>query len=355
LSYCSSFRWWRDSSPFSRLSNPSFGAQGDLPVHYHLTRAFNQSLADGDWLPRWAGLLDGGRGDAFFTFLSAALLLAGRCISAQPAYRHHQRAQIVSFFCLLLAQSTPTFLPESSLSAGKVCWPPRSFVLLPAYSLITLHRAFVPNGLALCFVPLVLLATHRLLLGEKLKSAFALFALSLSAIICTHAITTYLCAIAVGLMTLTYLPEAKWAGLKDVILAGLAVLALTAFFWMPQQIELSWVNVKLQTAQQDFRNYFLFAPAPDNNRFRQSWAELNYAASWVTLLQTAVVWLVGLASWRKAKTRSDQLLLRFCLALSLSACLSHCRFRACCGNTCQAWLICNFPGACNRSLACVRG
>jgi hypothetical protein len=301
---------------FSRLSNPSFGVQGDLPVHYHLTRAFKQSLADGNWLPRWAGLLDGGRGDAFFTFYPPLLYWLTATLARGLRTDIINALKIASFFCLLLAQINAYLFARVFFTRRQSLWAAALFVLLPAYSLITLHRAFVPNGLALCFMPLLLLATHRLLLGEKLKGAFALFALSLSAVICTHAITTYLCAIAVGLMVLTYLPEAKWAGLKNVVLAGLVVLALTAFFWLPQQIEMSWVNVKLQTTQQDFRNYFLFAPAADNNRFRQSWAELNSAASWITLLQTAVVWLLALVSWRKTKTRSDQLLLRFCLTLS---------------------------------------
>lgn len=302
---------------FSRFSNPSFGAQGDLPVHYHLTRAFSQCLAEGDWLPRWAGSLDGGRGNAFFTFYPpifywlAAVLARGLRTDLISALK------LATFLCLLLAQINAYLFARIFFTRRQSVLAAALFVLLPAYSLITLHRAFVPNGLALCFVPLVLLGAHRLLLGEKLQSAAMLFALSLSAVICTHAITTYLCAIAIGLMTLSYLPEAKWAGLRNVILAGLAALALTAFFWLPQQIEMSWVNVKLQTAQQDFRNYFLFTPAPDNNRFRQSWAELNYAASWITLLQTAVVLLIGLAGWRQSQPKNTRPLLRFCLALSL--------------------------------------
>ncbi|MGH9800720.1 MAG: hypothetical protein ACRD82_10175, partial [Blastocatellia bacterium] len=53
---------------FSRLTHPAFGVQGDLTLHYHITRSYAQSFSEGDWLPHWAGLLDGGRGDALFTF-----------------------------------------------------------------------------------------------------------------------------------------------------------------------------------------------------------------------------------------------------------------------------------------------
>src|SRR5262245_49207940 len=53
---------------FVRITHPAFGIQGDLPLHYHITRSFVRSLAEGDPMPRWAGLLDGGYGDALFTF-----------------------------------------------------------------------------------------------------------------------------------------------------------------------------------------------------------------------------------------------------------------------------------------------
>src|SRR5262249_5746746 len=146
---------------FSRLSNPGFGAQGDLPVHYHLTRAFNQSLADGDWLPRWAGILDGGRGDAFFTFYPPLFYWLTATLARGLHTDIIGALKIVSFFCLVLAQINAYLFARVFFTRRQSLLAAVLFVLLPAYSLITLHRAFVPNGLALCFVPLLLLATHR--------------------------------------------------------------------------------------------------------------------------------------------------------------------------------------------------
>src|SRR5205085_10192732 len=94
---------------FSRLSNSSFGAQGDLPVHYHLMRAFNQSLTDGDWLPHWAGLLDGGRGDAFFTFYPPLFYWLTSALARWLHTDIISALKIVSFFCLLLAQINAYF------------------------------------------------------------------------------------------------------------------------------------------------------------------------------------------------------------------------------------------------------
>lgn len=301
---------------YARLTNPTFGAQGDLPAHYQLTRAYAQSMAEGDLLPRWAGVLDDGRGDAFFTFYPpifygltalAAKLLQTDFINA---------LKVSTLLCLLLAQINAYLLARNFFPKTASVFVAALYVLLPAYSLLTLHRAFLPNSLALAFVPLALLAAHRLLLGEQTKSATALFAFSLSLIVLTHVITTFLCAIAVGLLALCYLPEAGWRGWRNLFLAGLMALALTAFFLLPQQLEMGWVQVKLQTAQQDFRNYFLFAAAPDGNQFRQAWAELNRAASWITVLQTALIALIGLALWRKSQPRAQRLLVRFCVALT---------------------------------------
>src|SRR5215467_13261782 len=53
---------------FVRITHPAFGIQGDLPLHYHAIRSFERSFSEGDLAPRWAGLMDGGRGDARFTF-----------------------------------------------------------------------------------------------------------------------------------------------------------------------------------------------------------------------------------------------------------------------------------------------
>src|SRR5262245_17573456 len=53
---------------FSRITHPAFGIQGDLPIHYHYARSYERSFSEGEVFPRWAGLLDGGRGDALFTF-----------------------------------------------------------------------------------------------------------------------------------------------------------------------------------------------------------------------------------------------------------------------------------------------
>lgn len=64
---------------FARITHPAFGLEGDLPFHYHITRSYARSFDEGDLLPRWAGLLDGGKGDPFFTFYPPSPTYRARC------------------------------------------------------------------------------------------------------------------------------------------------------------------------------------------------------------------------------------------------------------------------------------
>src|SRR5262249_52223257 len=159
---------------------------------------------------------------------------------------------------------------------------------------IALHRAFFANALALSFVPLALLGAHLLLGEERRARGFAIFTLSFSAIILTHPITTYLSAIAVGFLALSHLPKFGWRSGARLAGAGLVTLALTVFILWPQWVEASWVQMGLQTVQQNYRNYFLFAGSPNSDRYREGWAGVNYIASVITILQTSMALLLGL-------------------------------------------------------------
>lgn len=297
-----------------RLSSPSFGAAGDLAFHYHFTRAFQQSLAEGDWLPQWAGLLDGGRGEALFTFYPPLCFWLTAKLAQLGQTDLLNGLKLTTFLCLLFAQGSAYALARAFFNQRTSALAAVLFALLPAYPLITLNRALLPNALALCFVPLVLLAAQRLLAQENVAAALLLFAFSVSAIVSTHVVTTYLCALAVALLTLSHLPTAGWRGIRNLALGSGAAFLLTAFLLVPQKLEIDWVNVKVLTEQHDFRSYFLFAPPRSASAYHQAWASLNEAASWITVLQTALVALLGLLLWRKPLPAAQKLLVRFCLA-----------------------------------------
>src|SRR5262249_48435541 len=206
--------------------------------------------------------------------------------------------KIVSLLILVIAQISAYIFARQFFSRRSSLIASLIWALLPAYPLIALHRAFFANALALSFVPLALLGAHLLLGEERRARGFAIFTLSFSAIILTHPITTYLSAIAVGFLALSHLPKFGWRSGARLAGAGLVTLALTVFILWPQWVEASWVQMGLQTVQQNYRNYFLFAGSPNSDRYREGWAGVNYIASVITILQTSMALLLGLICQR---------------------------------------------------------
>ncbi|MBP6824277.1 MAG: hypothetical protein KA368_22205 [Acidobacteria bacterium] len=287
---------------FSRLTHEAFGVQGDLTLHYHITRSYAQSFAEGDWLPRWAGLLDGGRGDALFTFYPPLCYFISALLMKLFSLDVLSSIKAVTFLTLLIAQISAYLLAREFFSRRLSLIVSLGYVLLPAYPLIGLHRAFLANAFALSFMPLALKWAYRLfnhnqddLNHQRINTIF--FALSFSVIILSHTITTYLTGLTIGFLALSYLPRMGWRGLMRLTIAGLFALALTAFFLLPQIVEANWVQLKLQLVQQDYRSYFLFAKSLSADRYRQAWAGVNDFTSYLTLTQTLTGALLAMLCW----------------------------------------------------------
>jgi len=279
---------------FARITHPAFGIQGDLPVHYHISRSFERSFSEGEMWPRWAGLLDGGRGNALFTFYPPFSYLLITAIMKLLGSDALTSLKVISALALIVAQGASYILARRFFNRRQSLICSLTYVLLPAYPLIGLHRAFIANAVALSLAPISLLGASLLLSGERRARGLAIFAIGFSALVLTHAITTYLCAVVIGLMALVYLPQVGWRGIARLVGAGIVTLALTAFFLWPQWVEAGWVQIGLQTVQQDYHNYFLFANSPDGSRYRRGWTDINYIASVITIAQTSLALLLGL-------------------------------------------------------------
>ena len=308
---------------FSRLTHEAFGVQGDLTLHYHITRSYAQSFAEGDWLPRWAGLLDGGRGDALFTFYPPLCYLASALLMKLFGLSVLSSIKAVSFLVLFIAQASAYLLAREFFNRQRSLVVSLAYVLLPAFPLICLHRVFLANAFALSFAPLAVKWAYRLLVGtepgavatgltelprpSRYRSRFctAAFALCFSAIILSHAITTYLTGLTVGFLALAFLRQSGWRGILLLAKAVFLALMLTAFFLLPQIVEADWVQLKLQLVQQDYRNYLLFAPPPNDSRYRQAWSGFNDATSYLILAQSLTGLLLALSCW--PKFRRDRL------------------------------------------------
>jgi len=292
---------------FSRLTHPAFGVQGDMALHYHITRSYAQSFAEGDWLPRWAGLLDGGRGDALFTFYPPLCYFVSAVLMKVFSLDVLGSIKAVTFLTLLLAQISAYLFAREFFSRRLSLIVSLGYVLLPAYPLICLHRVFLANAFALSLMPLALKYAYRLLSHDPAEPTHprikvVLFALSFSVIILSHVITTYLTGLTIVFLALAYLPRTGWRGILLLAKGTALALLLTAFFLLPQIYEANWVQLKLQLVQQDYRNYFLFAKPLNADRYRQAWAGVNDFTSYLTLTQTLIGALLALLCkpmWRR--------------------------------------------------------
>src|SRR5262245_20923132 len=215
---------------FARVTHPAFGLEGDLPIHYHITRSYERSFDEGDLLPRWAGLLDGGNGDALFTFYPPLSYLFTVVVKKLLGVDILDSLKIVLVLILVIAQASAFCFARAFFNRRGSLVVSLFYVALPAFPLIGLKVCLFSNAFALSLVPLAMLGAHELLVGERRARGLAIFALSTSGIILSHVITTYLCGLAIGIMSLTYLPQVGWRGLARLAASGLLVFALTAFF-----------------------------------------------------------------------------------------------------------------------------
>ena len=300
------------------VTHPEFGVRGDLSLHYHILRAYALSVAEGNWLPRWAGVLDGGHGDALFTFYPPLAYLISALWQKLFGLDLLTALKYTTALSLFGAQASAYFMARAFFERGVSLLFALVYVTFPALPFLGLNRCFFANAVALSFVPVALRGAYELLLGKRLRLGLSAFALGLSGVLLSHVITTYLCGIAIALLALVCWPQAGWRGVLRLAAGGGVVLALTAFFLAPQLLEFSWVHAELQTLKQDYHNYLLFAAPTDAGKYRQDWAVLNGLASAATLAQICLALLCLLACWPLLfKNERAALLLRFGLVLDV--------------------------------------
>ncbi|HZS06389.1 MAG TPA: 6-pyruvoyl-tetrahydropterin synthase-related protein [Blastocatellia bacterium] len=303
------------------LMSSGFGLGADLSHHYYLTNAFARALAEGEWVPRWAGVLDGGRGDAVFTFYSPLFywlsggLVAGFGVDTLTALKS------LLFASFVVAPASAYLLAREFFGVRASILAALTYVLLPAYPHLALHRGFLSNALALSLVPLALLGAYRLLSSGPQWGGhgpgLVIFAFSFGAIILIHSITAYLCSFPIALMAVCCRAQAGWQGLRRLSVGVLMALSMTAFFQVPQLLEMKWVQADLELTQHHYRNYFLFAEAADTSRYRQIWAGINDIVSVMTLALAALVLLLGVAAYRMMRRSGQSPLWWWCTGLAL--------------------------------------
>lgn len=314
--------WWRWSAP-------GYGVQGDLPLHYHITRNMVEGMRMGEWGLDWAGLLEGGRGSSLFTFYPPLFYWLTGIISLGSGVSILGSLKLATMLILVFNQWTVWRLAAFYLARrGEDQWGGWSRLAasligtgLPGLALIGINRGFLPQALGMGFLPLVIEGAARILGGERGRGARMSLVGGLCGVVLAHAISAYLTVVALGLLLVSeggWRERIWWRRVGKV--AGLCLLSagLTAFFWLPQVVEIGWVKMDMHIEKQDYHDYLLFAGVANDSPYRRAWQGLNEVAGLVTLGLSGLVLVAGLLAWRWPRGESrERSLIRFGIACAL--------------------------------------
>lgn len=288
-----------------RLSGAAYGLQGDLPLHYHLTREMVRGMSEWQIGPGWAGLLDGGRGDSFFSFYPPLFYWLSSALIWSTGISILWSLKLMTVMILIFNQAMAWVLARNFLGRWQSLTASLLYPLLPGLALIGLNRGFLPQALAMGFLPLAIAGAERICRLEYGRRAEMLFLAGICGVVLTHAISAYLTALAIVLLVAV---SSRWRDRRVIIRLTRMVLlggGMTAFFWIPQVLEMRLVQIGRQVARQEYGDYLLFAPAAGDSVYRQSWHGLNDVASGVIIAQTVLVLIASIMVRKmsgKAKT-----------------------------------------------------
>lgn len=294
----------------------NFGTQGDIPLHYQVTRVMGQALREGTGWIEWAGLLDGGRGDRFFTFYPRLFYWLAALPEWILGLSRWSSLRLAILLVIVFNQATAYCLARRFFGPRESGWVGLGYVLFPGWAMIGLNRGFLPQSLGMGFLPLVVLGVVDLLGKERRAKGVGWLIVGLCGMAMTHVLSSYLAHLVVGVLGAGTLlgwlglkfrrGRREGGGLRETGLPRLALgvgwsAGLMALVWLPLLQGLSEVQVGLQVARQDYRDYLLFAPAADGTAYRMAWAGFNDVASLVVLGQTALVGILWLGLRREGQ------------------------------------------------------
>jgi hypothetical protein len=316
-----------------RWGGEGFRTQGDVPLHYHLTRVMGVAFDEGRIWVEWAGLLDGGRGDRFFTFYPRLFYW----IAALPEWllglSSWRSLWVAMLWIILFNQWSAYRLARRFFGRWESGWVGLGYVIFPGWAMIGLNRGFLPQSLGMGFLPLVILGLVDLLGKERRGRGLGWLTVGLCGTLMTHILSAYLACLiigGIGLATLVPWVVDRWRGKGESLegtglprlVTGIAwSVCLTAIIWLPLLVGLGEVQIDLQVARQEYQHYLLFAKPADGTAYRLAWAGFNDVASLVILGQSALVGLLWAGIRRQGRPFDwlvDRLLLLMLGGLALA-------------------------------------
>lgn len=202
---------------------------------------FDETLRSGVWYPRWLGGMNYGYGAATTMFyapfvyysLSAAHALFGDWVRSVEA---------VVLLAAIGSAATFYFYAKSFLSRVASAVAAMLYLLLP-YRLIDLyHRGALAELIAFVWMPLIMLMLTAAVKRPSTRSMI-LGAIAYGLLVVTHPPVAYAFSVSLAVFVAVWAVKSKsW---RPVLSGGFIVMlggALSAFYWLPAILEMSYVN-----------------------------------------------------------------------------------------------------------------
>ncbi len=220
---------------------------------YHLLRlaVLDRAVASGTLLPRWAPEMLLGFGYPAFNFYGPASyylaeILHWAGLGLQPAF-------VLAFAVAVVAAGYGAYLLARDIFDVATPWPALTVAVAYMYAPYVMDNVYIRGGLAetmaLATLPWILFGFRRLFYAERKPPYFfvATFALALLAV--THNITLlFTPPLLIGYLLVHWLRTGrKAAALTWPLLAIMAAMGVSAFFWLPLIAERSYLSEQAYT------------------------------------------------------------------------------------------------------------
>ena len=255
------------SWPF--LANPGLPGATDAELHIYRIAELGFSLQAGNLYPRWAPDFYYGHGYPIFNYYAPLTYHLGNWLTLLQPQHAVTGAKLLFILSQVLGTAGAYLLGKKFGRQGGGLLGAAAFTFNPYIFVINPHiRGGVAEVFAVALIPWALWSWESLW-QDGGRANFIIAILSAGGVLLSHnlsGLTTMILLVALSLW--------RWISLSErtnfwrALLAGVLIVGLTAYFWLPFLMERSYIKLDVAgEGHYDFRNHFvrlreLFAPLP---------------------------------------------------------------------------------------------
>lgn len=277
-----------------QFSQPSFVScfVDDSILHISWCTQFHEALREGQWIPRWLPLANGGYGSPVFIFYSPLVYYVTTFFAAIfPSVVTAMK--VVKLVGLFLSGLSMYYFAEKSLGRQVAVAAGLLYQLLPYHVLDNYYWTFYAETWAWVWFPLILAFLLRCLQKPNCPIGYTGAALCYAGLILTHLVSAFMFAFIAVAFVIWHGRRSWRHWLPKLSLAGLACLGIVAYYVVPMLYEQRFVHIDQIVKLVDYNNTFVFFPNPVVHQHYRFFLNIILLLQWVTGGQVFLV----CASW----------------------------------------------------------